>query len=140
MNNLCEHGEKIVNGMNIYILCLLTNSPCSFQRYCTSRQDVLNTEGAKNCVGRTKKLIVENEVQTEKTDDVVVDEVDINENFVEFVTDAESETEIVAEKVDDKKFGTVFLISKSGVYYNYNDQSRYMTGKFNVKIGDKIEV
>ena len=121
MNIVCEHGEKIVKGLNIYILCLLTNSPCSFQRYCTARQDVINTEGAKTCVARN------------------------NEDFIaseEFQVEETNEEEIKIEKKVKKKkeFGTVTLVSKKMIYYDYNGQSRCKRGKFDVKIGDKIEV
>lgn len=39
-----------------------------------------------------------------------------------------------------KEFGTVTLVSKNKVYYDYNGQSRYKVGKFDVKVGDKIEL
>ena len=128
MNIVCEHGEKIVKGLDIYISCLITNSPCSFQRYCTSRQDVLNTEGAKSCVGRIKKDTVAEEVM------VVDEKFEIEENHKEL----ENET-LIKEEVK-KEYGKVVLVSKNGVFYDYNGQSRYKTGKFNFKIGDVIEL
>jgi len=124
MNIVCEHGEKIVRGLTIYILCHLTNSPCSFQRYCTSRQDVLNTEGAKSCMARSKKLLENEEV--------------VNE-IVETSVDIKPEEEIPVKK-NKKEYGIVVLISKSGVYFNYNGQSRYKAGKFDFKVGDKVEL
>jgi hypothetical protein len=124
MNIVCEHGEKIVKGLDIYISCLITNSPCSFQRYCTSRQDVLNTEGAKSCMARSKKL-PENE--------------EVVNDIVETSVDVKPEEEIPVKK-SKKEYGVVVLVSKNGVFYDYNGQSRYKAGKFNFKIGDKIEV
>jgi hypothetical protein len=129
MNCECEHGNKIVKGFNIYILCSLTKFPCSFQRYCVSKQDVINTEGAKTCVSRTKKDVTIEE-------NVAIDE--------EFLTEKNPKEELFVDEEKKetikKEFGTVFLISKNGVCYNYNGQSRYMAGKFNLKIGDKIQV
>jgi hypothetical protein len=124
MNIVCEHGEKIVRGLNIYILCHLTNSPCSFQKWCIPRQDVLNTEGAKTCVARSKKLLENEEV--------------VND-IVETSVDVKPEEEIPVKK-NKKEYGIVVLVSKSGVYFNYNGQSRYKAGKFKFKVGDKIEL
>jgi hypothetical protein len=142
MNNECEHGVKIVKGLDIYLLCSLTKTPCSFQRYCTSRQDVINTEGAKTCMARSKKgfIVEENVVVNEEfpNEEFLSEEFKIEENPKEI-----TEEVIVKEekKIERKKeFGIVFLVSKSGVYYNYNNQSRYMAGKLDLKIGDKIEI
>jgi len=123
MNIECEHGVKIINGLSIYILCSLINSPCSFQRYCFTAKDVINTEGAKTCVGRAKKEL--NIAEESK--------MDLNDTV-------QDEAEVKQKEETKKEFGTVSLISKSGIFYDYNGQSRFLTGKFNVKIGDRVDI
>ena len=39
-----------------------------------------------------------------------------------------------------KEFGTVTLVAKNKIFYDYNGESRCKFGSFNVKVGDKVEV
>lgn len=85
-------------------------------------------------MGRTKKEF--------NTDDEVLNEeefkMDLHEEF--------QDDEFIEEKIEEKKvkkkkeFGIVTLVSKTKVYYDYNGQSRYKNGKFNVKVGDRLEL
>ena len=52
----------------------------------------------------------------------------------------QDEAEVEQKEEIKKEFGIVYLISKSGVFYNYNGQSRFLAGKFNFKIGDRIDI
>lgn len=79
-------------------------------------------------MGRIKKDTVAEEVM------VVDEKFEIEENHKEL----ENET-LIKEEVK-KEYGKVVLVSKNGVFYDYNGQSRYKTGKFNFKIGDVIEL
>jgi len=101
---------------------------------------VINTEGAKTCMGRTKKEFSENQEQFLVEDEF---KMDLHEEFQddEFI-DKEKPVDVKEEKKPKKKkeYGTVILVSKNKVYYDYNGQSRYKIGKFNVKVGDRIEV
>jgi hypothetical protein len=129
MNNNCEHGVKVVDGLNIYMKCLLINSPCSHYWYCVPKKEINFTEGAKSCMGRVKKDIKE-EVA------VAVDE--------ESQAEENSEDEVVVkeEKKEEikKEFAIVTLVSKTKVFYDYNGRSMYKNGKFDVKVGDRIEI
>ena len=74
-------------------------------------------------MGRSKKVL----------DTVEEFTMDLDDNF-------QDKLEVTQEKEIKKEFGTVFLISKSGIFYDYNGKSRYKKGKFNVKVGDMIDV
>lgn len=123
MNNDCEHGVKVVDGLNIYMKCSLINSPCSYYWYCITKKEVYHTEGAKTCVGRAKKEL--NIVEESK--------IDLDNNV-------QDETEVEQREEIKKEFGIVSLISKNGIFYNYNGQSRYLAGRFNLKIGDRVDI
>ena len=60
-------------------------------------------------------------------------------DIVETSVDVKPEEEIPVKK-SKKEYGVVVLVSKNGVFYDYNGQSRYKAGKFNFKIGDAIEL
>lgn len=126
MIELCEYGKNITIGVENYIKCSIVNLPCSFQRYCATEERVINTEGAKNCKARTKKINVEDStVRAEMSQDAL---------------DVALEDEKNNTVVTKKEKGTVTLVTSTYVVYDCNGKSCYKNGHFNVKIGDKIEI
>lgn len=120
METICENVIDMVTGLEEYFLCSVTNQKCCFQRYCSTEERVINTEGAKVCKARARNDAVENIEEKEQT---VIPEIKNND--------------VSAPK---KEKGTVTLVTNTYVVYDINGKSCYKTGRFNVKIGDKIEV
>jgi len=128
----CEYAIRKVAGLNIYVVCSATNQFCKHQRYCRTREDVVNTEGVENC--EVKKRVYKKK-KIEK---------DLSEINSESNAEFGSEIEHIIEKVVDepklKQKATVTLVTKSYIVYDLNGNSCYKNGHFNVKIGDEIEV
>jgi hypothetical protein len=126
MANICENVTEVVAGIENYFLCSATHQKCCFQRYCLSEERVINTEGAKTCKARTKKI-----------------EEEINEVVAENATTVEPETleeDVVVEITPNKKkTGVVTLITNTCVIYDCEGNSRFKQGHFNLKVGDTIE-
>lgn len=127
----CENSVSVVTGLENYLSCSVTKKPCAFQRYCMAREEAINTEGYKDCKARGKKI------NTEPVQDL--------ENTVDDILPLEK---VLQEPVEAKKsntqklknFGTVTLVTKTYVVFEYNGSSCYKNGNFDVKIGDKIEI
>lgn len=132
----CEYATRKVAGLTIYLVCSATNQFCKHQRYCATREDVVNTEGAENC--EVKKRVYKKkkpeEVLVESAVEDIVSEIINVENSVEPELKPENEQPKIMQKA------TVTLVTKSYVVYDLNGNSCYKNGHFNVKIGDKIEV
>lgn len=128
----CENSVAMVTELENYLLCSVTKTPCAFQKYCIPREEAINTEGYKDCKARVKKTDVEPVQElNEAVDDTLLSEKILQEPTVEI-------KKVTAQKL--KNFGTVTLVTKTYVVFDYNGTSCYKNGHFNVKIGDKIEV
>jgi hypothetical protein len=125
----CENAVSVVTGLENYLLCSVTQIPCSFQRYCIVREEAINTEGSKTCKVRTKKS---------ESDAVIIQPEKTQDGSDEILFVIEDEPNKNTNKV--KEFGVVTLVTKSYVVYDYNGNSCFRQGSFDLKIGDKIEV
>jgi hypothetical protein len=131
----CENAVAMVTELENYLLCSVTKSPCNFQRYCIAREEAINTEGSKNCKARVKK----EDKLFDMESDVAMVQSEQNQDNAEkdfFVAKDNSKEDIDKPK----EFGTVTLVTKSYVVYDYDGNSCFRQGSFNLKIGDKIEV
>lgn len=64
-------------------------------------------------------------------------EKDYNLNSEELIYKEEEPIEKEAVK---NEFGTITLVAKNKIFYDYNGESRCKFGHFNVKVGDRVEV
>jgi len=126
MGFICENVIDMVTGVEEYFLCSVTSQKCCCQRYCPNDERVINTEGAKICKARTKKLNIEDDIT----------DVELSQEVLDVVPEVEKNDEIFIKK----EKGTVTLVANTYVVYDYNGKSCYKNGHFNVKVGDKIEV
>lgn len=51
----CEYSEYIKKGLEQYLWCTLINDYCTFQRYCTNKLCVVQTEKWELCKARSDK-------------------------------------------------------------------------------------
>lgn len=133
--DVCENVVQVVTELENYLLCSVTKTPCNFQRYCISREEAINTEGSKNCKARVKK---EDKPFNTETDVVAVQPEQDQDNAEKTFFVAKNDSNEDMDKPKD--FGTVTLVTKSYVVYDYNGNSCFRQGSFNLKIGDKLEV
>ena len=53
-NILCEHGTYIKSGMEVKFICNITNSNCSFIRWCLTDNCLKMMPKYKECNGRNR--------------------------------------------------------------------------------------
>ena len=56
MEYKCKYAKKAVRNSVKYLMCGVDGGFCAFQRYCSSKRDVINTEGCLTCVAYTRQI------------------------------------------------------------------------------------
>lgn len=118
---LCEYSKDISSGININLLCSLTNQTCAYYRYCSTEQRIKMTDKYTLCRMRGEnmkdnkpKLDVKQEVKVEK------------------------ETISNTDNITNYEICKVILVKNNEIYFNLSDCG--LKYEFTANVGDNIRI
>lgn len=119
--NYCKFAKREMSP-NEHLKCTLTNEYCAFQRWCLNKNQIVHTDSFMECKARRDNM-----------------------SNRSIIFDKEEEKQPLYEpknKMKNTPTGKykVVLVSPKYIIIDYNGNNKQVNGKFNVKIGDYVEL